>query len=37
MTKVYHLKKIETPRLVIRPAQLGDEIQLNHAINNSLD
>ena len=34
---IYTLKQIETPRLIIRPVQLGDEIPLNKAINNSLD
>lgn len=36
MQKFYTLKQIETPRLIIRPVQLGDEIQLNKAVNNSL-
>lgn len=27
MNKFYTLKQIETPRLIIRPVQLGDEIQ----------
>ena len=36
MNKFYTLKQIETPRLIIRPVQLGDEIQLNQAVNNSL-
>ena len=36
MNKIYHLEKIETPRLIIRPVQLGDEVPLNHAVNNSL-
>ena len=30
------LQKIQTPRLIIRPVALGDEIPLNQAINNSL-
>lgn len=34
---IYSLKQIETPRLIIRPVQLGDEIDLNKAINNSLE
>ena len=34
---IYQLKEIETPRLIIRPVQLGDEIQINQAINRSLD
>jgi RimJ/RimL family protein N-acetyltransferase len=33
---IYSLKQIETPRLIIRPVQLGDEIELNQAINHSL-
>ncbi|MFK8039938.1 MAG: GNAT family N-acetyltransferase, partial [Rickettsiaceae bacterium] len=37
MNKFYTLKQIETPRLIIRPVQLGDEIQLNQAVNNSLE
>lgn len=36
MNKFYLLEKIETPRLIIRPVQLGDEIVLNKAIHNSL-
>lgn len=36
MQKIRSLKQIETPRLIIRPVQIGDEIQLNSAINNSL-
>ncbi|MCF6777281.1 GNAT family N-acetyltransferase [Thiotrichales bacterium 19X7-9] len=35
--KFYRLKKIETPRLILRPIMLGDEIQINKAINNSLE
>ncbi|MFM8454391.1 MAG: GNAT family N-acetyltransferase [Gammaproteobacteria bacterium] len=35
--KFYALKQIETRRLIIRLVQLGDEIELNKAINNSLD
>ena len=35
MNKLYIFKKIETPRLIIRPVQLGDEIQLNQAVKNS--
>jgi len=34
---IYTLKQIVTPRLMIRPVQLGDEIQLNKAITNSLE
>ncbi len=37
MNKIYKLKQIETPRLLIRLVHLGDEIQLNQSINNSLD
>lgn len=34
--KIYSLVKIETPRLIIRPVQLGDAIPLNKSLNNSL-
>lgn len=34
--KAYKLKQIETPRLIIRPVQLGDEFELNQAVNRSL-
>lgn len=37
MIKAYNLKKIETPRLIIRSVQLGDKIQLNQAVNHSLE
>lgn len=37
MIKAYNLKQIETPRLIIRPVELGDETQLNQAVNNSLE
>lgn len=37
MNKIYMLKQIETPRLIIRPVQLGDEYPLNKAIHNSLE
>ena len=37
MNKIYSLEKIETPRLIIRPVKLGDEIPLNKAVNNSLE
>ena len=37
MNKIYKLKQIETPRLLIRPVQLGDEYPLNKAVNNSLE
>lgn len=33
---IYDLKTIETPRLLIRPVQLGDEVKLNQLINHSL-
>ena len=33
---IYKLKQIETPRLIIRPVQLGDEIELNKLVNNSI-
>ena len=33
---IYNLAQIETPRLIIRPVQLGDEIELNAAIQHSL-
>ena len=36
-SKIYKLKQIETPRLIIRPVQLGDEFPLNKAVNNSLE
>ena len=35
--KLYNLASITTPRLIIRPVQLGDEVPLNHAIHNTLD
>lgn len=35
--KIYSLKHIETPRLIIRPVQLGDEIFLYESILNSLE
>ncbi len=34
---IYDLKQIQTSRLLIRPPKLGDEIELNKAINNSLE
>ena len=34
---IHDLKDIETPRLIIRPVQLGDEKALNAAINRSLE
>lgn len=34
--EIYKLTQIETPRLIIRPVQLGDELPLNKAVNNSL-
>lgn len=33
---IYFLQQIETPRLSIRPVQIGDELSLSKAINNSL-
>lgn len=33
---IYQLKQIETPRLIIRPVQLGDENQISEAIQRSL-
>lgn len=36
MQNIYDLKKIETPRLIIRPVQFGDDIPLHQAINRSL-
>lgn len=33
---IYFLQQIETPRLTIRPVQVGDEVALNKAINKSL-
>ncbi|HET9843455.1 MAG TPA: GNAT family N-acetyltransferase [Gammaproteobacteria bacterium] len=35
--EIYFLKHIETPRLLLRPVQLGDEVPLNKALNNSLE
>lgn len=35
--KIYSLKQIETPRLLIRPLKLGDELEINQAINRSLE
>jgi RimJ/RimL family protein N-acetyltransferase len=37
LPSIYKLKQIETPRLLIRPVQLGDECPLNKAVNNSLE
>ena len=34
---IYQLKEIETPRLIIRPVRLGDENEINQAINRSLE
>lgn len=36
MHTLYSLMQIETPRLIIRPVQLGDEYPLNQAIHNTL-
>ena len=35
--EIFSLKQIETPRLILRAVQLGDEIELNKAIKNSLE
>lgn len=35
--KIYSLKKIETPRLLIRPVQLGDEVSIYKSIINSIE
>ncbi|MDF1654794.1 MAG: GNAT family N-acetyltransferase [Coxiellaceae bacterium] len=37
MHDIYTLKQIETPRLIIRPIQLGDEDQLHQALINTLE
>jgi RimJ/RimL family protein N-acetyltransferase len=37
MKNIYSLKKIETPRLIIRPVQLGDEVFLYQSIVNSIE
>jgi len=34
---IYDLKKLETPRIILRPVQVGDEIALNASVNRSLD
>jgi RimJ/RimL family protein N-acetyltransferase len=34
--QIYCLQKIETPRTILRPFQMGDELALNEAINRSL-
>ncbi len=34
--QIYSLQKIETPRTILRPLQMGDEVALNEAINRSL-
>lgn len=33
---IHHLKQIETPRLIIRPVRLGDEVEISQAIHRSL-
>lgn len=35
--KIIDLEKIETSRLIIRPVQLGDEVEISAAINRSLE
>jgi RimJ/RimL family protein N-acetyltransferase len=35
--RIYSLKEIKTPRLILRPVAFGDEIPLNKAIHNSLE
>ncbi|MCF6808032.1 GNAT family N-acetyltransferase [Thiotrichales bacterium 19S9-12] len=35
--KIHKLNCIKTPNLIIRPIKLGDEIQINEAVNHSLD
>lgn len=35
--RCFFVQQIKTPRLIIRPVQLGDEIQLNQAVNHSLE
>ena len=35
--KLSELKQIETQRLFIRPVEVGDEVEINQAINRSLD
>ncbi|PIZ04586.1 MAG: GNAT family N-acetyltransferase [Gammaproteobacteria bacterium CG_4_10_14_0_8_um_filter_38_16] len=37
MNKLLQLKSIETERLILRPIQLGDEVGINQAINQSLE
>lgn len=34
--QIYSIQKIETPRILLRPLQAGDELALNGAINRSL-
>ena len=34
---IYHLKHIETPRLIIRPVKLGDEYAISEAIQATLE
>jgi len=35
--RIYNLQKIETPHIILRPLQMGDEISLNECINYSLE
>lgn len=35
--RIYSLKKIETPRIILRPLQLGDEIEMNKCIDHSIE
>lgn len=35
MQTIFNLKQINTPRLLIRPLQIGDEIEINRSVNHS--
>ncbi|MDX2050489.1 MAG: GNAT family protein [Rickettsiaceae bacterium] len=35
--KIYTLKEIVTPRLILRPVKHGDEFQINKLVNNSIE
>ena len=35
--KIYSLQQINTPRLILRPLQLGDEFEINKCIKNTFD
>jgi RimJ/RimL family protein N-acetyltransferase len=35
--RIYSLQRIETPRTILRPLEIGDEIELNKLINHSLE